>query len=407
MRHHGILATLLIPALLGAQNVNWPLFGGTSDNTHYSTLNQITPNNVAQLKVAWTYDTRDAFKGSEMQANPVVIDGVLYATSPKLRVFALDAATGRELWSFDPNYGKPAPSRFRHRGLVVTGDRVLVTYRNKLYALDRKTGQPIPSFGDSSGFADMRNAYDRPPERITVSASTPGVVYDDLFIIGSTVAEALPSSPGDIRAYDVKTGALRWVFHTIPRPGEFGYETWSPDAWKVAGGANAWSGVTVDQKRGIVFAATGSAAFDFYGANRVGDDLFANTVLALDARTGKRLWHFQGVKHDLWDWDFPAAPTLVTVQRDGRAVDAVAQITKFGFVYVFERATGKPLFPIEYRKVPQSTIDGEKTAETQPFPVKPPPFIRQNLTESMLTTRTPAAHAAVLEVFRKMKHGMF
>jgi quinoprotein glucose dehydrogenase len=390
------------------QNVDWPIFGGTTDNTHYSTLSQITPANVAQLRVAWTYATHDEFKGSEMQTNPVVIDGVLYGTSPKLRVFALDAATGRELWSFDPNYGKPAPSRFRHRGLVVTGDRVLVTYRYRLYALDRKTGQPITTFGDSSGFADMRNAYDRPPAQISVSASTPGVVYGDLYIIGSTVAEALPSSPGDIRAYDVKTGALRWVFHTIPRPGEFGYETWPPDAWKVAGGANAWSGVTVDQKRGIVFAATGSAAFDFYGANRTGDDLFANSLLALDARTGRRLWHFQAVKHDLWDWDFPAAPTLVTVRRNGRAVDAVAQITKTGYVYVFERETGRPLFPIRYRRVPRSRMDGEVAADSQPYPVAPPPFVRQTLTEAMLTTRTKAAHDSALTFFRAYRtSGMY
>jgi len=337
-----------------------------------------------------------------------VIDGVLYATSPKLRVFALDATTGKEIWSFDPNYGKPAPSRFRHRGLVVTGDRVIVTYRNKLYALDRKTGQPIPTFGDSSGFADMRNAFDRPASQITISASTPGRVYGDLYIIGSTVAEALPSSPGDIRAYDVKTGALRWVFHTIPRPGEFGYDTWSPDAWKVSGGTNAWSGVTVDQKRGIVFAATGSAAFDFYGANRVGDNLFANTLLALDARTGKRLWHFQAVKHDLWDWDFPAAPTLVTVTRNGRKVDAVAQITKTGYVYVFERTTGSSLFPIKYRRVPPSHMEGEVAADSQPYPVAPPPFVRQTLTEDILTTRTPAAHDSVVKFFRAYEtHGMY
>lgn len=394
---------LAAPAVLGAQapqNADWPVYGGTTDNTHYSTLKQITPANVATLQVAWTYATHDEFKGSEMQTNPVVIDGVLYGTSPKLRVFALDAATGKELWSFDPNYGRPAPNRFRHRGLVVTGDRVLVTYRYRLYALDRKTGQPIPSFGDSSGFVDMRNAFDRPAERITVSASTPGVVYGDLFIIGSTVAEALPSSPGDIRAYDVKTGALRWVFHTIPRPGEFGYDTWLPDAWKVSGGANAWSGVTIDQTRGIVFAATGSAAFDFYGANRLGDNLFANTLLALDAKTGKRLWHFQAVKHDLWDWDFPAAPTLVTVKRDGRDVDAVAQITKTGYVYVFERTTGRPLFPVAYRSVPASLMDGELAAETQPYPLSPPPFVRQTLTEEMLTTRTPTAHDSALKFFR-------
>jgi quinoprotein glucose dehydrogenase len=402
------LALLTLPAIAAAQTtVNWPVFGGTTDNTHYSTLSQITPANVSKLKIAWTYETHDEFKGSEMQTNPVVIDGILYGTSPKLRVFALNAATGEELWSFDPNGGRPAPSRFRHRGLVVTGDRVLVTYRNKLWALDRKTGHPILTFGDS-GAVDMRNAFDRPPERITVSASTPGVVYGDLYIIGSTVSESLPSSPGDIRAYDVKTGALRWIFHTIPRPGEFGYDTWSPDAWKVSGGANAWSGVTIDQKRGIVFAATGSAAFDFYGANRLGDNLFANTLLALDAKTGKRLWHFQAVKHDLWDWDFPAAPTLVTVNRDGKKIDAVAQITKTGFVYVFDRVSGNSLFPIEYRKVPVSRMDGEIAAETQPFPLAPPPFTRQTLTEEMLTTRTAAAHDSALKFFRAYRtSGMY
>ena len=397
-----------LPAIAGAQgrSVDWPVFGGRTDNTHYSTLDQITPANVSRLQVAWTYETRDEFQGSEMQANPVVVDGVLYATSPKLRVFALDAATGRELWSFDPNAGRPPTARFRHRGVVVTGDRVLVNYRNRLYALDRKTGQPIPSFG-VEGVVDLRQGLGRPIDGLTVSSSTPGVVFEDLFITGSTVPEALPSAPGDIRAYDVKTGALRWSFHTIPHPGEFGYRTWPPEAYKVAGGANAWSGVTVDQKRGIVFAATGSASFDFYGANRIGDNLFANTVLALDARTGRRLWHFQTIKHDLWDWDLPAAPTLVTVRRNGRAVDAVAQITKTGYVYLLERATGKSLFPIKYRKVPRSTLDGERAATTQPYPVKPPPFIRQHLTEDILTTRTTEARGAVLEAFRKYKSAMY
>ena len=252
-----------------------------------------------------------------MQANPIVVDGVLYATTPKLRVIALDAATGKELWSFDANGGRPPASRFRHRGVVVTGDRVLFTYRNKLWALDKKTGKPIPSFG-VDGAVDLREGLGRPAEALSVSASTPGVVFEDMLIIGSTVSETLPGSPGDIRAYDLKTGALRWSFHTIPHPGEFGYDTWPPDAYKVNGGANAWAGVTVDPKRAMVFAATGSASFDFYGSNRIGDNLFANTLLALDARTGKRIWHFQGVKHDLWDRDFPAAPALVTVRRDGR-----------------------------------------------------------------------------------------
>jgi quinoprotein glucose dehydrogenase len=393
---------LLLPSAQGAQTrtADWPVFGGNSDNTHYSTLSQITPANVAKLQVAWTYKTGDEWNGSEMQANPIVIDGVLYATSPKLRVFALDAATGKEIWSFDPNPGRPAPQRFRHRGVVVTRDRVLFTYRYRLYALDRKTGQPIATFGDSSGYVDMRNAFDRPRESISVSASSPGVVFGDLLILGSTVPEALPSSPGDIRAYELATGKLRWIFHTIPRPGEFGYETWPKDAWKTVGGANAWSGVTIDQRRGIVFAATGSPSFDFYGANRVGDNLFGNTLLALDAKTGKRIWHFQAIKHDLWDWDFPAAPTLVTLTRDGRPVDAVAQITKTGYVYVFERQTGKSLFPIAWRKTFPSQITGEVVADSQPFPVAPPPFIRQNLTESILTTRTPAARDSALKFFR-------
>ncbi|HEY9226028.1 MAG TPA: PQQ-binding-like beta-propeller repeat protein [Gemmatimonadaceae bacterium] len=407
MRLRSVSILLGFPSVLAAQRVDWPVYGGNTDNTHYSTLSQITPANVAQLKVAWTYETRDEFKGSEMQANPIVVDGVLYATTPKMRVFALDAATGRELWSFDANGGRPPTGRFRHRGVVVTGDRVIFNYRNKLWALDKKTGKPIPSFG-VEGAVDLREGLGRPVEGLSVSASTPGVVFEDVLIIGSTVPETLPGAPGDIRAYDIKTGALRWIFHTIPHPGEFGYDTWPADAYKVSGGANAWSGVTVDVKRGMVFAATGSASFDFYGANRHGDNLFANTLLALDARTGKRIWHFQAVRHDLWDYDFPAAPTLVTVKRDGRDVDAVAQITKTGYTYVFERETGKALFPIEYRKVPPSTLDGERAADTQPFPVSPPPFSRQNLTEDLLTRRTPEAHAAALDMFRKYKtNGMY
>ena len=399
------LAPIVALALLAgefarAQSADWPVYGGNSNNSHFSALSQINPTNVNRLRVAWRYDTHQEFKGSEMQANPIVVDGVLYAETPKLHVFALDAARGRLLWSFDPNGGKPPLTRFRHRGVVVTGDRVLFTYRNTLWALDRKTGVPIASFGNG-GAVDLREGLDRPVAGVTVSASTPGVVFEDMLIIGSTVSETLPGSPGDIRAYDVSTGALRWSFHTIPHPGEPGYDTWPPDAWKVNGGANAWAGVTVDQQRGIVFAATGSASFDFYGANRLGDDLFANTLLALDARTGRRLWHFQGVKHDLWDWDFPAAPTLVTVRRDGRDVDAVAQITKTGFVYVFERETGTSLFPIEYRGVPASPTDGERAAVSQPYPLSPPPFARQTLTEDMLTRRTRAAHAAALARFRE------
>ena len=397
---------MLLPAMSVAAaqsaNANWPVYGGSDDHSHYTTLSQISPKNVAKLKVAWTYETKDEFAGSEMQANPVVIDGVLYATTPKLQVFALDAATGKQLWRFDPNNGAPPTSRIRHRGVVVTGDRVLFNYRNRLYALDKRTGQPIPSFG-KNGIVDLREGLGRPVEGLSVSSSTPGVVFENLLIMGSTVPENLPSAPGDIRAFDVNTGELKWSFHTIPHPGEEGYETWPADAWTISGGANAWSGVTLDAKRAMVFAATGSASYDFYGANRKGDNLYANSVLALDARTGKRIWHYQVVKHDLWDRDLPAAPVLVTVQRDGRAVDAVAQITKTGHVWVFNRENGTPLFPVEERKMPGLALDGDSTSPVQRFPTLPAPFARQQLTVNDLTRRTPAAHAAALKTFNAYK----
>ncbi len=393
-------------AVVRAADVGWPVNGGPY-NIRYSELKQITPENVSSLRMAWSYDAHDAFKDSEMQSNPIVVDGVLYATTPKLRVIALNAVTGREIWSFDPNQGGGAQRRYRQRGVTVYQDRVFVTHRNYLWALDRKTGLPIQKFGDD-GRVDLRKGLDRPPESLSVSASSPGVIFEDMIILGSTVPETLPGAPGDIRAFDVATGAMRWTFHTIPHPGEFGYETWPPEAYKISGGANAWAGLSVDPKLGMVFAATGSASFDFYGSNRIGDNLFADCVIALDARTGRRVWHFQGIKHDVWDLDFPAAPSLVTVTRNDRSVDAVAQIGKTGYVFVLDRKTGDPLFPIEYRKAPKSSLDGEKLSETQPYPVKPPPFTRQSFTEDMITRRTPEAHAAVLDVFKKLdSNGMF
>jgi quinoprotein glucose dehydrogenase len=409
MSGRSLLVSLVLPALLHAQrrSVNWPVYSGDPEHTHYSTLDQITPDNVARLRVAWTYETHDEFTGSEMQSNPIVIDGVLYATTPRLRVIALDAVSGREIWSFDPNTIDPRTGRYRNRGVTVYRDRVFATQRNNLWALDRQTGKPIPTFG-KNGRVDLREGLGRPVEGLSVSASTPGVMFDGMLIMGSTVPEDLPSAPGDLRAYDAVTGAIRWTFHTIPHPGEFGYDTWPKDAWKVAGGVNAWAGLTVDPALGMVLAATGSASFDFYGANRIGDDLFANCVLALDARTGKYVWHFQTVKHDLWDMDLPAPPSLVTVTRDGHPVAAVAQITKTGYVYLFERKTGKPLFPISYRTVSASTLDGEVASTTQPYPVSPRPFIRQVLTDTMLTTRTPEAHDSALAIFRRYgAAGMF
>ncbi|HYT75593.1 MAG TPA: pyrroloquinoline quinone-dependent dehydrogenase [Vicinamibacterales bacterium] len=386
-------------------DVEWSVNGGAG-NIRYSPLAEIDPSNVAQLTVAWTYDSHDAFKGSEMQSNPIVVNGMLYATTPSMKVIALDAASGQEVWRFDPAAGAAPGARFRHRGVAVGHGRVFVTYRNWLYALNAKTGQPITTFG-TEGRVDMREGLGRPADKLTVTASTPGVVFENLLIMGSTVPETLPSAPGDIRAYDVDTGRIRWTFHTIPRPGEFGYDTWPKEAWQITGGANAWAGVAIDPELAMVFAATGSASFDFYGANRKGDDLFADCVLALDARTGRRIWHFQGLHHDLWDLDFPAAPNLVTVTRNGKKVDAVAQVTKTGFVFVLDRRTGTPLFPIEERPVPSSAIEGEQLSRTQPLPLMPPQFTRSGPTEAMLTHRTKAAHTAVLEQFRKLKTGMF
>jgi len=412
---------------------DWRGYGGSPDNIHYSALGQINLSNVQNLKVAWQYDAGDAFPGSQMECNPIIIDGTLFATTPQLHVIALDAAKGSLLWNFDPNMGsawsadgyasrldgKPsstsdhnkgrpsAPVMRDNRGLSYwtngTDQRIFLVAGHSLWALDARTGKPVSAFGDS-GKVDLRQGLGRDPETLSISSTSPGRVYRDLIILGSIVPEDNPATPGDIRAFDVRTGKLRWIFHTIPHPGEFGYETWPKDAWKTSGGANAWGGISLDERRGLVFASTGSASFDFYGADRIGDDLFANCILALNADTGQLVWYFQVVKHDLWDRDLPAAAALVTVERDGRLVDAVAQTTKAGLLFVFDRETGKPLFPIEYRKVPPSDVDGEKASETQPFPVLPQPFAPQKFTEDMVTDRTPEAHQAVLSQLRNFRY---
>jgi quinoprotein glucose dehydrogenase len=387
---------------------DWPVYGGDPEQIHYSALDQINRSNVNRLKLAWRFDSGDEFPESEMECSPIIVDGVLYATTPKLRVIALDAATGKLLWSFNPFEGEKVTEKVRNRGLTVWGEgsarRIFVPARQYLYALDAAIGKPIPSFGQG-GRIDLREGLGRDPQTLSVSSTSPGIIYKDLLILGSIVPEDLPSAPGDIRAYDVRTGKIRWSFHTIPHPGEFGYDTWPKDAWKYIGGANNWCGMALDVKRGLVFVPTGSAAFDFYGANRHGDNLFANCLLALRADTGERVWHFQFVKHDVWDRDLPAPPALVTVRRNGTLIDAVAQITKSGFVFVFDRETGKPLFPIEYRNVPPSDVEGEKLATTQPLPLEPAPFARQMLTENLVTDRTPQAHAEVLARLKKLRNG--
>lgn len=386
-------------------NTTWESFGGNKDNTHYSALKQINRENVTKLKVAWTYDTGDAFQGSEMQSGPIIVNGVLYTMTPKLRAIALDAATGKLKWTYDPWQGAMQKGR-RNRGVSYWSDgkqsRVFVSAGADLISLYAETGKTDDGFG-RNGRIDLREGLGRPVEGMGISNTTPGPVYKDMLIVPTLTGEAHPSALGDIRAYDVRTGKIRWTFHSIPRPGEFGYDTWPPEAWKHTGGANNWAGMVVDHRRGLVFVPTGSAAFDFYGSDRHGDNLFSNTLLCLKADTGERVWHFQAVKHDLWDRDFPTAPVLVTVRHEGKMVDAVAQATKSGHLFLFERETGKSLFPLETRQVPASNVDGEQTAKTQVLPLKPPAFSRQRFTEDLVTNRTPEAHRIVLERLKKLR----
>jgi len=378
---------------------DWPAYGGGPEGNHYSSLAQINRSNIGELKVAWTFDTLET---GGLQTNPIVVDGLLYAYTPSQKVIALDAATGQLRWKFDSGITGWQPARGVAYWASGKDKRILAGVMNLVYALNADTGKPVPTFG-KDGRIDLREELGRDPESQSIALTSPGIVYKNLLIVGGREPETLPCPPGDIRAYDIRTGKLRWSFHTIPHPAEFGYNTWPKDAWRSSGAANNWAGMALDLKRGIVYVPTGSAASDFYGADRVGDDLFANCLLALNAETGERLWHFQAVRHDLWDRDFPSPPSLVTVKRDEKDVDAVAQTSKQGFVFLFDRTNGQPLFPIEYVKYPPSTVPGEVAAAEQPLPARPAPFARQLLTEDLLTNRTPEAHQWALEQFRKFR----
>ena len=391
--------------LASPQDANWPSYGGQPEGTRYSPLQQITTNNVVNLTQIWAYDSTDGPGASQTQ--PLVVDGVLFGITPKHKTFAVDAATGARIWQWASGMDGNGPNR----GLAYWTDgkrpRILTAVRHFVYALDARTGEPIADFG-TNGRIDLREGLGRPPEAVSITLTTPGVVYKDLLIVGGRMPEALPAAPGDIRAYDIRSGTLRWSFHTIPHPGEFGYHTWPKDGYTYLGAANNWPGMAVDPRRGIVYVPTGSSATDFYGADRLGDNLFSDTLLALDANTGKRLWHFQAVKHDIWDRDFPSPPTLVTVTHKGKRVDAVAQTSKQGWLYLFDRVTGKPLFPMESRSFPGSDVPGEKASPTQVVPLKPAPFARQVLTEDMLTRRTPEAHQWAVDKFRTFRsNGQF
>jgi len=389
------LVNLIHPVAAARTDADWPAYLGDKQRSLYSPLQQIDRDNVAQLDVAWTYETGE--KG-EYQANNLVIGGVLYTATPNRRVIALDAATGRELWKWDPATTRAGPGARRQRGLVFwqsqTGgeQRLFTGVGNYLFALDPKSGLAIESFGENGSVALGAGLdTDGIPK---VGLNTPGVIYKDLLILGGF------GGPGAVRALDVRTGERRWIFHLIPRPGEVGYDTWPPEAYKTATGVMPWPGQALDEKRGIVYVATKTAEPDFYGGNRHGDNLFANSLVALDAATGKRLWHFQIVHHDLLDKDLPCAPVLLTVTHGGKRIDAVAQGTKHGQLFVFDRVTGQPLWPIEEKPVPASTLRGEKAAPTQPFPTKPAPLMRQRYGEDQVSTISPEANALTLDRIR-------
>ncbi len=370
---------------------SWQHYLGDPERTHYSNLSQINTSNVTSLELVWTYKSGGLEEGrtTQIQTNPLIVGNTLYGVNPAIELFALNAKTGEEFWKHVPS-DKDNTGLGLNRGLSYwesenknEESRLFFASGFRLYAVSAETGKAISSFGEN-GSIDLRAGLGRSIDKMAVYANTPGAIYKDLIIMGTRVGEGPGSSPGHIRAYNVLTGAIEWTFHTIPQPGEYGYETWPKGAYQTVGGANSWSGNAVDLERGIVYFPTGSAAFDWYGGDRHGENLFANCLLALDAETGERLWHFQFVHHDMWDRDLPAPPNLFEMKRRGKKIPAVAQITKSGHVFVFNRVTGEPLFPIEEKEYPSSSLIGEKAHPTQPLPIKPEPFARQLLTESDL-----------------------
>jgi quinoprotein glucose dehydrogenase len=380
----------------------WPVSGGSKKNDRYSPLTQVDTSNVQKLTVAWKFSTGDAdsVHHSQIQCNPLIVNGVLFGVSPQLKLFAVDAATGAQKWIFNP-FDSITVNKYMFfainncRGIAYWTDgkqdqRLYYTAGSYLHCVDANTGKLVSGFADS-GRLDLHDGLGRDVKDLFVTNGSPGMVYKDMIVMGTRVDEGPAAAPGHVRAFDTRTGKQLWIFHTIPQPGEPGHETWdNPDAYLRIGGANNWSGMSLDESRGILFVPTGSASFDFYGGRRTGNNLYADCLLALDVNTGKRIWHFQDIHHDIWDRDIPTPPVLVTVTHDGKKIDAVAQTTKTGFVFLFERETGKPLFPIEERPVPQDTkLKGEKLAATQPIPTIPKPYVRQLFTEDQVNDLLP------------------
>ena len=416
-------------AQTGADPAEWRFYGGDPGHTKYTPLDQITADNVDRLRIAWTWTSVDEklraenpvigqgrrFRTYAWEVTPLVVDGVLYTTTNLGQAAAVDPATGETLWSYDPGLyldGRPAVHGFLSRGLAwwSDGEDARLLYaggRTWLVSVDAKTGEPDPDFG-LNGRVDLTRGLGRTIDPSQYAVSSPPVVVGDTVVVGSAVTEGAgrkEAPPGHVRGYDVRTGEMKWIFHTIPQPGEFGHETWGNDSWKWAGGANVWTNMSADPALGYVYLPVGSPVTDYYGGHRPGDNLFANSLVCLDAETGRRVWHFQFVHHTVWDYDLPAAPNLIDVTVDGREIAAVAQITKQGFTFVFDRATGEPVWPIEERPVPPSTAPGERTSPTQPYPTKPPPYLTSGALESDLIDFTDELRAEALEIYRRHTAG--
>lgn len=419
-----LIAGFLISCNNNQGDGDWSVYAGGKERMAYSSLSQIDTGNVKDLKVAWIYNTKDADKSSQMQTNPLIVDGVLYGTSPQLKLFAADATTGKELWVFDPaptmlvdNAGKQSFGLNVCRGIALHKEKnkehlIFYTAGSSLYCINSATGKLVSTFGKDgriSLYDDLE--LNRDISNLRVTSTSAGIIYKDLIIMGSSLSEEEEAAPGHVRAYDIYTGKIKWLFRTIPGPGEIGFDSWEdPQAYKFVGSANAWGGFSLDEKRGIVYMATGTSNPDFYGGKRKGNNLFSNSILALDAATGKYVWHFQAVHHDLWDWDFPSAPSLITVQKDGKKIDALVQTSKQGLIYLLDRETGKPVYPIIEKAVPTSTdLEGEQVSPTQPMPTVIPPFARLNFTEDDLNTDIPDSSFQDLKSrFKAFKYnGMF
>ena len=412
-------AFLLLPCAQAAHGQEWRYYGGDAGGTRHSPLTQINRDNVNQLSRIWTYHTGEVDRGpatdrhniAPFESTPIVVDGVLYFSTPSNRVIALDAETGAEIWKYDPQSGSAPRRYYQHRGVSYwqsadgrAGRILFGTFDGKLIALDAKSGKPCENFGNK-GIVNLRAGLEGDEPGASYSVTSAPAIYKDLVITGAMVPEFPSKGPsGQVRAFDVRTGKLVWTFHTIPQPGEKGHATWSGGEWKGRTGANVWSTMSVDEKRGLVFLPVGSASYDFYGADRKGSDLFANSLVALDAAAGKLVWYFQMVHHDIWDYDMPAQPVLIDVKRDGKTISAVAQITKMGFVFIFDRVTGKLLFPVEERPVPKSEVPGEESWPTQPFPSKPPALVRQRFAEADMDL-SDSSNKFCADMFRTLQGG--